>query len=148
MESFCPFFPPLLRLNIQKKGHIYSSRESSRTTMADCITIAPELSFKDQVCSTPLFLVNFGLTDLFLVPFQKITELAAHLSRSLPNADNQVAVKEFVQGYEAQVDTEEGRGDVEDAKKKQVVKSIVDKFVELKGGLEAAKESGQLTSFC
>ena len=53
-----------------------------------------------------------------------------------------------MQGYEAQVDTEEGRGDVEDAKKKQVVKSIVDKFVELKGGLEAAKESGQLTSFC
>ncbi|KIR69249.1 eukaryotic translation initiation factor 3 subunit M [Cryptococcus bacillisporus CA1280] len=86
--------------------------------MADCITIAPELSFKDQ-----------------------ITELAAHLSRSLPNADNQVAVKEFVQGYENQVATEEGKDDVEDAKKKQVVKSIVDKFVELKGGLEAAKES-------
>lgn len=57
-------------------------------------------------------------------------------------------MKEFVQGLEAQVDAEEGRGDVEDAKKKQVVKSIVDKFVELNGGLEAAKESGRLSLFC
>lgn len=46
------------------------------------------------------------------------------------------------------MDAEEGRGDVEDAKKKQVVKSIVDKFVELNGGLEAAKESGRLSLFC
>lgn len=53
-----------------------------------------------------------------------------------------------MQGYENQVATEEGKDDVEDAKKKQVVKSIVDKFVELKGGLEAAKESGKLFLFC
>lgn len=53
-----------------------------------------------------------------------------------------------MQGYENQVATEEGKDDVEDAKKKQVVKSIVDQFVELKGGLEAAKESGKLFLLC
>ncbi|TYJ57433.1 eukaryotic translation initiation factor 3 subunit M [Cryptococcus floricola] len=78
--------------------------------MADCITIATDLSFKDQ-----------------------ITELAAHLSRSLPNADA-AAIREFVGEFES-------KASAEGADQKAIVKSVVDKFAELNGGLEGAKES-------
>ncbi|WWD22666.1 hypothetical protein CI109_107159 [Kwoniella shandongensis] len=84
--------------------------------MVDAISIAPELPFKQQVL-----------------------ELAAHLSRSIPNPD-QTNIREFVASFEAQVQVEEGQ-EISEEKKKEVVKSIVGKFVELKGGLEAAKES-------
>ncbi|KAK8844780.1 hypothetical protein IAR55_006630 [Kwoniella newhampshirensis] len=84
--------------------------------MVDAIPIAPELPFKQQ-----------------------IVELAAHLSRSLPNPD-QTNTREFVASFESQLTAEEGE-DISEEKKKEVVKALVAKFVELKGGLEAAKES-------
>ncbi|WVQ94122.1 hypothetical protein IAU59_001200 [Kwoniella sp. CBS 9459] len=81
--------------------------------MADCIPIGPELSFKQQ-----------------------ILELATHLSRSLPAAEQ----REFVGMYEAQVKVE-GDAEVPEDKRAPVVKSLVGKLVELKGGLEGLKES-------
>ncbi|OCF41054.1 eukaryotic translation initiation factor 3 subunit M [Kwoniella heveanensis CBS 569] len=81
--------------------------------MADCIPIGPELSFSQQ-----------------------ILELATHISRSLPAAEQ----REFVGTYEAQVKVE-GEGDVPEDKRADVVKSLVGKLVELKGGLEGLKES-------
>ncbi|WVN88541.1 uncharacterized protein L203_103752 [Cryptococcus depauperatus CBS 7841] len=80
--------------------------------MADCITIAPELSFQDE-----------------------ITELAAHLSRSIPNTTADIA-REFVSNFESQVAQE-----LDKDERKKVVKSIVNKIVELNGGLEATREA-------
>ncbi|WVR03070.1 hypothetical protein IAU60_000059 [Kwoniella sp. DSM 27419] len=84
--------------------------------MADCVPIAPELPFKQQ-----------------------IVELAAHLSRSFPNPD-QTSSREFVNSFESQL-TAEGEGEASDDRKKEVVKSLVGRLGELNGGLEGTKES-------
>ncbi|WVW81254.1 hypothetical protein I302_103245 [Kwoniella bestiolae CBS 10118] len=81
--------------------------------MADCVPIAPELPFRQQVI-----------------------ELASHLARSLPNSD-QASYREFVGSYENQV-TEE---DVAVEQKREIVKSLVGKVGELKGALDGLKES-------
>ncbi|WWC97586.1 hypothetical protein V866_004470 [Kwoniella sp. B9012] len=84
--------------------------------MADCIPIAPELPFRQQVI-----------------------ELASHLARSLPNSD-QASYREFVGSYESQVN-KEGEEDVAAEQKTEIVKSLVAKVGELKGALDGLKES-------
>ncbi|KAK6904685.1 hypothetical protein I204_06716 [Kwoniella mangroviensis CBS 8886] len=84
--------------------------------MADCIPIAPELPFRQQVI-----------------------ELASHLARSLPNSD-QASYREFVGSYESQVN-KEGEEDVAAEQKTGIVKSLVAKVGELKGALDGLKES-------
>ncbi|WVQ82795.1 eukaryotic translation initiation factor 3 subunit M [Cryptococcus sp. DSM 104549] len=86
--------------------------------MADSIPVVPELPFKDQ-----------------------IVELAAHLSRSLPASTDASAAHEFIAEFEAQVTPAEGEAELPEEKKKEVVRSVVAKFVELRGGVEAAKEA-------
>ncbi|KAK4684773.1 translation initiation factor 3 subunit M, partial [Tremellales sp. Uapishka_1] len=83
--------------------------------MTDCVAIAPELPFKQQV-----------------------VEFAVHLSRSLPTPSDTVAAREFVASFENQLAEEE---EVSDEVKKTIVKSLVQKVGELRGGLEATKES-------
>ncbi|WWD06357.1 hypothetical protein V865_004447 [Kwoniella europaea PYCC6329] len=84
--------------------------------MADCIPIAPELPFRQQVI-----------------------ELASHLARSLPNSD-QASYREFVGSYESKVN-KEGEEDVAAEQKTEIVKSLVAKVGELKGALDGLKES-------
>ena len=86
--------------------------------MTDCVAIAPELSFRDQV-----------------------REVAIHLSRSFPSTE-QAAAKEFVSGFQSQVDVPEGQ-EIADETRKSVVRTLVGKIAELRGGLEATKESGE-----
>ncbi|WWC90202.1 uncharacterized protein L201_005135 [Kwoniella dendrophila CBS 6074] len=82
--------------------------------MADCIPIAPELPFRQQVI-----------------------ELASHLARSLPNAD-QSSYRDFVGTYEGQVKENE---EISDEQKKEIVTSLVGKVGELKGALDGLKEA-------
>ncbi|ORX35139.1 hypothetical protein BD324DRAFT_634026 [Kockovaella imperatae] len=85
--------------------------------MSDAVAIVPELPFQQQV-----------------------SEYARHLTRSLPNASDIAAAKEFVAGYESQVKGEEGQ-EVPESTRQEIVRSLVEKTVELKGALEASKES-------
>jgi translation initiation factor 3 subunit M len=71
----------------------------------------------------------------------QILELAVHLSRSIPASADGSAARDFVAGFEAQVKGEEGE-EVPEETRKAAVKSLIGKFGELRGGLEAAKESG------
>lgn len=72
----------------------------------------------------------------------QVVELAAHLARSLPNATDASAVRDFVSSFESQLEIEDGGAELPDERKKSVTKSVVGKFSELRGGLEAAKEIG------
>ena len=56
------------------------------------------------------------------------------------------AAKEFVAQYENQIKAAEGE-DVPDSSRQGVVKALVEKTVELKGALEAPKDSGAHQSY-
>ena len=107
--------------------------------MTDCVAIAPELPFRQQA-SPPQPSFSLELTRPGL---SQVVELAAHLSRSLPNATDQTAVRDFISSFETQLTPEDGEAELDDEKMKAVVRSVVKKFSELRGGLEAAKEIGQ-----
>ncbi|EIW73001.1 hypothetical protein M231_04343 [Tremella mesenterica] len=83
--------------------------------MTDCVAIVPELPFRDQV-----------------------REVAIHLSRSLPTPDS-ASSRAFTASFQSQLEVEEGQ-EIPEEKRKEVVKSLVAKVIELKGGLESSKE--------
>ena len=52
-------------------------------------------------------------------------------------------MREFVAGFESQVALDEAEAELDEEKRKGVVKNVVGKFKDLRGGLEGAKESGR-----
>jgi hypothetical protein len=62
----------------------------------------------------------------------------------MPTSGDAAASKEFVAGYEAQLG-QEGE-EVEESKRKEVIRGIATKVGEVGGALEGQKESGELDS--
>jgi hypothetical protein len=112
------------------------NKRDSSSEMADSIAIVAELPFNAQVSGPETF--NGHLLTL------KILELTAHLSRSVP--ETSTSRQEFVAEFEellgpASVTEEQQQAqDLSDDKKQEVVRKLVGKVVELKGGLGGGKE--------
>ncbi|CAK9786961.1 unnamed protein product [Cutaneotrichosporon oleaginosum] len=87
--------------------------------MSDCVAIAPELPFRSQIAET-----------------------LQHASRSMPPAD-QVAARELLNTFDKQLKPADG-SEPSTETKREIVRKVVNTFVETKGALEAAKEGGEL----
>lgn len=131
--------------------------------MSDCVAIAAELPFRQQV-SPDCHFVNM---ERFLGRWRwltrvQVSELALHLSRSLPtSADPASAQREFVASFESQLpggsasaaSAAEGEAEssaaapaeetIDEETKKKVVRALVAQVGELRGALEATRETGQ-----
>ncbi|KLT41776.1 hypothetical protein CC85DRAFT_275568 [Cutaneotrichosporon oleaginosum] len=83
--------------------------------MSDCVAIAPELPFRSQIAET-----------------------LQHASRSMPPAD-QVAARELLNTFDKQLKPADG-SEPSTETKREIVRKVVNTFVETKGALEAAKE--------
>lgn len=113
--------------------------------MADCVAIAPELPFRQQASTAFLShrrlkctgKARLGTTETE-ADMRQVSEFATHLTRSLPSSTEASASKDFIASFEDQISGDE----VSDAQKQAVVKGLIGKLSELRGGLEAAKESG------
>lgn len=101
--------------------------------MADCVAIAPELPFRAQVSYMSYSSAGQSL-DI------QVTELATHLSRCVPTSTDPSASRDFIAGYESQL--EEGEEE-DESKRREVLKGIVGKVGEVGGALEGLKESGE-----
>ncbi|BEI83508.1 hypothetical protein CcaverHIS002_0401120 [Cutaneotrichosporon cavernicola] len=83
--------------------------------MSDCVAIAPELPFRSQIAET-----------------------LQHASRSMQPAE-QVAARELLNTFDKQLKPADGTEPTVETKR-EIVRKVVDTFVETKGALEAAKE--------
>ena len=94
--------------------------------MGDNVAIASELPFPQQVS---------GPTGQHLT--RQVSEYASFLSRSLTSSDS-TSPRDFVASFESQV------GEGSDVERKKTAEGLVDKTVELKGGLsERSSEAGE-----
>lgn len=129
--------------------------------MSDCVAIAAELPFRQQVSpicasSTRICVLRWGIWS----DDKQVSELALHLSRSLPtSADPGAAQREFVASFESQLPggsapaaSAEGEAEssvaapaeetIDGETKKKVVRALVAQVGELRGALEATRETG------
>lgn len=65
------------------------------------------------------------------------------MSRSIPNATDKNAVGEFLSSIDALLKSSEGQTELSGETKKDVVRDLVRRVGELRGGLESAKEGGE-----
>jgi hypothetical protein len=70
-----------------------------------------------------------------------VTELATHLSRCVPTSSDAAASKDFIAGYEAQL---QDGDDESEEQRKEIIKGIAAKVGEVGGALDGATESSKL----
>lgn len=96
--------------------------------MSDAVAIAPDLAFRQQVrrLNSP--------ADV------QVADSLQHASRSMPQAE-QIAARELMSTFDAQLN-KAGEGEVPAETKQDIVRKVVNSYVETNGALDATKEGG------